>query len=76
MVKKQDIPGRKELILKAIITSKAWFLVTVNGMPEHIEMQMVQNMKEFLWGKQKKGLMPIDKVIAPREEGGLGMPSI
>ena len=27
----------KELILKALITSRSWFLAAVNGMPDHIE---------------------------------------
>ena len=66
----------KELVLKVKIMSKVWFLATVNGMPKYIEKEMTKNMKDFLWGKEKKGLMPMEKVIASREEGGLGIPSI
>ena len=66
----------KELVLKVIITFKAWFLVTVKGMPANIEKQMIRNTKVFIWGKGKIGLMPIEKAIAPREEGGLGILSI
>ena len=29
----------KELILKALIMSRSWFLAAVNGMPDHIEMK-------------------------------------
>ena len=45
---------RKELILKALITSKSWFLATVNGMPKHIQIEMERNMKDFLWDGRKR----------------------
>ena len=38
-------------------------------MPKHVEKEMVKNMKDFIWGKEKKGLMPMEKVIVPTEEG-------
>ena len=44
----------KELILKALTTSKSWFLATVNGMPKHIQREMEKNMKDFLWDGRKK----------------------
>jgi len=36
---------RKELILKALITSRSWFLAAVNGMPDHIENEMTKIMR-------------------------------
>ena len=38
----------KELILKALTTSKSWFLAIINGMPKHIQREMERNMKDFL----------------------------
>jgi hypothetical protein len=65
----------KEIILKALIQSKAMFLATVNGMPNHIEKRMKKLFKDFLWDN-KKGLMGWNQVIAKREHGGLGIPDI
>jgi len=30
-------PPRKRAHIKALITSRSWFLAAVNGMPDHIE---------------------------------------
>jgi hypothetical protein len=66
----------KELILKALVTSRSWFLATVNRMPEHIEKEMTQNIKNFLWDGRERGLMELKATTAKREEGGLGIPDI
>ena len=66
----------KEIILKALIQSKAMFLATVNGMPKDIEEKMKSLFKNFLWDNKKRGLMEWKQVIAPREQGGLGVPDI
>ena len=44
----------KELILKALITSRSWFLAAVNGMPDHIERNDQDNERLYLGWKQKK----------------------
>ena len=66
----------KEIILKAIIQSKAMFLATVNGMSKEIEEKMKKMFKDFIWNEKKRGLMAWNQIIAPREEGGLGIPDI
>ena len=65
----------KELILKALVQSRALFLATVNGMPKDIQETMTKEMKNFLWNN-RKGLMCWDEIIAERELGGLGIPDI
>ena len=40
-------------ILKALIMSRSWFLAAVNGMLDHIENEMTNIMKDFIW-KQKR----------------------
>jgi exonuclease III len=65
----------KELILKALVQSRALFLATVNGMPQDVRKKMNRNMRNFLW-EGKKGTMSWDEVIAPREIGGLNIPDI
>ena len=66
----------KEIILKALIQSKAMFLATVNGMPRDIEMKMKRLFKNFLWNEKTRGLMSWEQIIAPRERGGLAVPDI
>src|SRR6202012_2269717 len=39
----------KEIILKALIQSRAIFLATVNKIPKHIQEHMERIMKTFLW---------------------------
>src|SRR5882724_9889379 len=67
---------RKELILKALITSRNWFLAAVNGMPDHIEKEMTKIMKDFIWDGNKKRLIRLDYAAEAREKGGLGMPDL
>ena len=66
----------KEIILKALVHSKAMFLATVNGMPKDIEEKMKKSFKDFLWDGKKNGLMSWNQIIAPREQGGLNIPDI
>jgi exonuclease III len=66
----------KELILKSLVMSKAFFLASVNGMPKDIEERMERNMRNFLWDNKRRGLMPWKEVISPRRVGGLNMPDI
>ena len=65
----------KELILKALIQSRAIFLATVNGMPKDIEEKMNKMYREFVW-EGKRGSLAWEKIIAPRQYGGLDMPDI
>jgi len=66
----------KELILKALIMSRSWFLEAVNGMPDHIENEMTKIMKDFIWDGNKRGLMRVNYTAKVREKGGLGMPDL
>ena len=66
----------KEIILKALVQSKAMFLATVNGMPRDVENKMKKLFKDFLWDGKKRGLMSWNQVIAPKEQGGLNIPDI
>jgi ribonuclease HI len=66
----------KELVLKALIQSKAVFLATVNGMPKDIEEIMQKNMKDFLWEGKERGLVRWQIAITDKKEGGLGMPDL
>src|SRR5882724_7519053 len=66
----------KELILKALITSRSWFLAAVNGMLDHIENVMTKIMKDFIWDGNKRELMRLDYTAEIREKGGLGMPNL
>jgi hypothetical protein len=45
-------------------------------MPEHIEKEMTQNIKNFLWDGSESGLIELKATTAKREEGGLGIPDI
>jgi len=66
----------KELILKVLVTSRSWFLVAVNGMPDHIEKEIIKIMKDFIWDGNQRGLMRLDYTAETREKGGLGMPDL
>jgi len=66
----------KEIILKSLVQSKANYLATVNGMPKDIEEKMKKIYKEFIWNKKDRGLMQWNQIIAPRDQGGLGIPDI
>ena len=66
----------KELILKALITSRSWFLVAVNGMPDHVLNEMTKIIKDFIWDGNKRGLMRLDYTARITEKGGLGIPNL
>ena len=67
---------RKQLILKALITSRSWFQAAVNGMPDHIENEMTKIMKDFIWDGNKRRLMRLEYTAEVTEKGGLGMPNL
>jgi len=66
----------KEVILKALVQSKALFLATVNGMPKDIQEKMKKQMKDFIWDNKNRGLMKWEEIIQERQQGGLGIPDI
>ena len=66
----------KELILKALVMSRAMFLTTVNGMPEEVKQRMQSIMKDFMWDGKKRGKMAWEQIINKREDGGLNIPDI
>jgi len=66
----------KELVLKALVTSRSWFLAAVNGMPDHIEREITKTMKDFIWNGNQRGLMRLDYTAETREKGGLGIPDL
>ena len=65
----------KELILKSLIASRAFFLATVNGIPNHIIDQIHKNMRHFVWDG-KKGSLNWKEAVMPREKGGLALPDL
>jgi hypothetical protein len=66
----------KELILKALVQSRAMFMTTINGMPKSIEIKMTKMYKDFLWDNKPKGLMTWKQVAAVRKVGGLNVPNV
>lgn len=66
----------KELLLKALVQSRAIFLATVNGMPKSVMHKMQRQMKNFLWDNKPHGLMTWDEVVSSRADGGLNIPDI
>jgi recombinational DNA repair protein RecR len=66
----------KELVLKALIQSRAMFLATVNGLPNDIETEMKKMYKDFVWDNKPRGIMKWESIIRPRKEGGLAIPDI
>jgi ribonuclease HI/exonuclease III len=66
----------KELVLKALVQSRALFLATVNGMPQNIIENMKGEMKDFIWDYKKRGLVKWEAITLDRSQGGLGFPDI
>ena len=60
----------KELLLKALVQSRALFLATLNGMPESVQSQLERGMRSFLWGG-KKGKISWGEVTKEKSKGGL-----
>ena len=46
--------GGKELILKALIMTRTWFLAAVNAIPVHIEKYMIKIIIYFIWDGNKE----------------------
>ena len=65
----------KELILKALIQSRALYLAMANEMPKSIAQRMTKQMKSFTW-ENKRPLMNWMDATQPNENGGLGLPDI
>ena len=65
----------KELILKALIQSRALYLAMANEMPKSIAQRMIRQMKSFTW-ENKRPLMNWMDATQPNENGGLGLPDI
>lgn len=65
----------KELLLKALVQSRALFLATVNGIPSEIQRKMNRNMRDFLWDG-KRGKVNWKEATRRRIDGGLGIPDI
>jgi len=66
----------KEVILKALVQSKALFLATVNDMPKDIQEKMTKQMKDFMWNNKEKGLMKWEDITQEKAKGGLNIPDI
>ena len=65
----------KELVLKSLVASHAFFLATVNGILTKVIKAMHKNMSQFLWdGKQ--GSLNWKEATMPRCKGGLGVPDL
>lgn len=65
----------KELVLKALVTSRTLFLATVNGISNNMIEEMHKEMKKFLWDN-KRSSMAWKDAIMPREKGGLSIPDL
>ncbi|PPQ78110.1 hypothetical protein CVT24_006387 [Panaeolus cyanescens] len=65
----------KELVIKALVQSRAVFAATVDGIDDATVEKMVKQYKSFLWDG-KKALMKWETVIRPRKQGGLNMPDL
>jgi hypothetical protein len=65
----------KELVLKALVTSRTLFLATVNGISNSLINEMHKEMRKFLWD-DKRSCMTWNDVIMPREKGGLSIPDL
>ncbi|KAH9910432.1 uncharacterized protein B0H18DRAFT_1089889 [Fomitopsis serialis] len=66
----------KELLTKALVVSRSFYLASVNGMPMDVEATMKKQIRDFLWEGRKQGYLPWNSVISPRAHGGLNMPDI
>jgi hypothetical protein len=60
---------------KALIVSRALYLMTVNGIPnEHLK-TMEKNIRSFIW-LGKRGTIAWNRAIQSKREGGIGAPSL
>lgn len=69
-----SIAGRVR-IAKALIVSRALYLMTVNCIPKEILTRMEKTVKNFIWEGQK-GTIAWERAIRPRKEGGIGAPCV
>jgi len=69
-----SIAGRV-LIVKTLVISSAYYLMTVNGVSSKNIMSMERNIRNFIWNGRKEQ-MAWERAILPITEGGIGAPSI
>lgn len=62
-------------ILKALVVSRALYLMMVNGIPKKFADEMERNIRSFLWNG-RKGAISWERAIQSKKEGGLSAPSI
>jgi exonuclease III/ribonuclease HI len=62
-------------IAKALVVSKALYLITVNGIANDQLNEMEKNIRSFIW-LGKKGNIAWERAIKHKNEGGLGAPSV
>jgi len=65
----------KELIMKALIQSRALYLATANKMPKSIAQRMTRQIKSFMWEGKRPVINWID-ATQPRDNKGLNLPDI
>jgi len=69
-----SIAGRI-LVVKALVISLAYYLMTVNGIPRNTLSDMEKNVRSFIWSG-RKGQMAWSRAILPLTEGGSGASSV
>jgi len=65
----------KELVIKALIQSRALYLATANEIPKSIAQRMTRQIKSFMW-EGKRLLMNWMNATQPRNNRGLNLPDI
>ena len=63
------------LVVKALVISLAYYLMTVNGISRKNLMTMERNTRNFIWNG-RRGQMAWERAILPVAEGGIGAPSV
>ena len=63
------------MIMKALVISLAYYLMTVNSISQATLMNMEKNIRNFIWNS-KKGQLAWERTILPVKDGGLGAPSL
>jgi len=63
------------LIVKALVISLAYYLMTVNGITRKCLLAMEKNIRHFIWNG-RKGQIAWERAILPVKEGGIGAPSV
>ena len=69
-----SIAGRV-LIVKALVISLAYYLMTVNGISRMTLTAMEKSIRSFIWSG-RRGQMAWERAILPISKGGIGAPSV